>query len=224
MNFKSIFFDFNGVICDDENIHFEIFQELLMVEGLAITREEYFQDLIGLDDRACIREVYRRYKTKLDSKKMDYIIQKKNQIYHKKIVSDLVVFPGAINTVKKIYNKIPLAIISGALRNEIVLVLNKMDIFNCFEFIIAAEDIQNSKPDPEGYLLALSKMRNSLQTDIKANECLVIEDTVAGVEAAKNAGMVCLAVTNSYEASALSYADHIVDTLEDNLIWELIGI
>jgi HAD superfamily hydrolase (TIGR01549 family) len=126
----------------------------------------------------------------------------------------MLLFPGVVETVRRSATQYPLAIASGALRSEIEFVLERGAIRDCFQVIVAAEDVSECKPDPEGYLKALAQLNAALNAEIQAHECLVIEDSLAGIEAAKAAGMRCVAVTNSYAAEELNNADSVVKSLE----------
>lgn len=214
MTLKTIFFDFNGIICDDEPVHFEIFRKVLAEEGIIITRDEYFKQLIGYDDKACFTAVFKLNEKSLDTEKLTQLIARKSQYYTEEIQRQLIVFPGVQNLIKECSEKFPLGIVSGALRNEIEYVLKAMKIDQNFKVIVSAEDTIYSKPDPDGYLKGLEKIRIITKLEIEPENCLVIEDTPAGIEAAKSAGMKCLAVTNSAEARYLKHADQIYDSLE----------
>ena len=108
------------------------------------------------------------------------------------------------------------SIASGALRNEIEIILSSIGLVNEFHAIVSAEDVTRGKPEPEIFLIALAQLNTFLNCDpaISAAECLVVEDSKEGVRGARRAGMKCLAVTNSHPAELLHDADSIVDTLE----------
>lgn len=214
---KAIIFDFNGVIVDDEPLHLELFRRVLAEEGIALTDEDYHAKYLGYDDKGCFTAALADY-GRADLANPDFIaelIERKAGYYRDAIKERMLLFPGVIELVKKLAAKYPMAIASGALRGEIEIVLRHGGIRDCFREIIAAEDVTACKPDPEGYLKALAALNANLNDRIQPDECLVIEDSIAGIEAAKLAGMRCLAVTNSYKADELTNADWIVATLVD---------
>ena len=93
-----------------------------------------------------------------------------------------------------------------------------LDLRDCFRIIVAAEDFTLGKPHPESFLLALRGLNAALDgtmPKILPDECLVVEDSVGGVEGARAAGMMCLAVANSYPANDLQHANRVVSSLED---------
>jgi HAD superfamily hydrolase (TIGR01509 family) len=210
---RAVIFDFNGVIVDDEPLHLELFQRVMAEEGVSLTEEAYREKYLGYDDRGCfiaaLSDAGRN-----DSDRIDQLIARKAAYYQDTIKERCPLFPGVIELVRRLAESFPLAIASGALRDEIELVLGRGGIRDRFRVIIAAEDVSVCKPDPEGYLKALAAL-NASGPEKQPNECLVIEDSIAGIEAAKRAGMRCLAVTNSYAAEELREADWIVSSLVD---------
>lgn len=216
--FKAVIFDFNGVIVDDEPLHLELFRRVLGEEGVPLTDEDYHAKYLGYDDRGCFTAAL------TDAGQADFaadtlfiteLIKRKADYYYEAIEDRFLLFPGAAELVKKLAAKYPMAIASGALGGEIEVVLRRGGIRECFKEIIASENVTVCKPDPEGYNKALAALNAVGNEQIQPGECLVIEDSVAGVEAAKRAGMWCLAVTNSYKPDQLAKADWIVTTLED---------
>ena len=217
---RAIIFDFNGVIIDDEPLHLELFRSILSNEGLSLSDEDYRDKYLGYDDRACFIAVLADAGRKIeanDDQYIDRLVARKATCYEQEIGKRYLLFPGVVEIVPRLSSRYPLAIVSGALRKEIELVLRLGKIREYFRVIIAAEDTSACKPDPEGYLKALAVLNSNPpeQKLIQPDECLVIEDSVAGVTAAKRAGMRCLAVTNSYREEELKAADWIVPSLID---------
>ncbi len=215
---RAIIFDFNGVIINDEPLHLELFRALLSDEGIALSDEDYREKYLGYDDRGCFVAALANAGRERDAKDEDFInglIERKAERYRATINERYLLFPGVVDLIRRLAGKYPLAIASGALRDEIEMVLERGGIRNCFQAIIAAEDVGACKPDPEGYVKALAALNIGAEPTIQPDECLVIEDSVAGVEAAKRARMRCLAVTNSYAAEELSKADWITRSLAE---------
>ncbi|MEK7830383.1 MAG: HAD family phosphatase [Acidobacteriota bacterium] len=212
---KAVIFDFNGVIVDDEPLHLELFRRVLDEEDIGLTDEDYHAKYLGYDDRGCFTAALTDAgRAELASAGfIAELIERKAGYYREAIEARFLLFPGAVELVKKLAAKFPMAIASGALRGEIEVVLRRGGIRDCFKEIIASEDVTACKPDPEGYNKALAALNASIGGQIQPGECLVIEDSIAGIEAAKLAGMRCLAVTNSYRADELTNADWVVPTL-----------
>jgi sugar-phosphatase len=117
--------------------------------------------------------------------------------------------PGAAEFVPRASQHFRLAIVSGALRDEIDLVLGRAGLRHYFEVIVAAEDVRLCKPDPEGYLAAHAGLGRA--GELSQERCVVIEDSLPGLEAARAARMRCVGLTTSHRAEALRGAD---------LVWE----
>jgi beta-phosphoglucomutase len=216
LKLKAIIFDFNGVIVDDEPLHLELFRKVLQEEMIFLTDEDYHEKYLGFDDRGCFTAVLcdnARTPDAADDTFIHELIERKAEYYRQAIQERMLLFPGVVDLVRRSAAQYPLAIASGALRGEIEFVLERGEIRDHFQVIVAAEDVSECKPDPEGYLKALEQLNTLLKAEIQAHECLVIEDSIAGIEAAKAAGMRCVAVTNSYSASELTAADAIVTSL-----------
>jgi len=125
-------------------------------------------------------------------------------------------------------NNIPMAICSGALLAEIELILEEGWLRSFFEVIVSAEQVKKGKPNPEGFLLTLQKLNRivspaqaGIQNLILPNQCIVIEDSHWGLEAAKAAGMHTVAITNSYDADQLAMAEKVVTQLSELSIGDL---
>lgn len=123
-------------------------------------------------------------------------------------------FPGVADFIRRAADKYPLVIASGALRHEIEMVLDFGGVKDCFLAIVSAEDVARGKPDPESFLKAHSIINTHAGGAVSTQECLVIEDSLHGVQAALLAGMPVLAVTNSYPEDQLSNASFVVASLD----------
>lgn len=214
---RAVIFDFNGVIVDDEPLHLELFKTVMAELGIVLSNEEYREKYLGFDDRGCFTAALAdagRVAEAENAALIAALIERKAGLYVAAINQSCPLFPGAVPLVKSLAETLPLAIASGALRNEIEIVLGRAGVRDLFQAIIAAEDVSACKPDPEGYVKALAALNALGQEAIRPEQCLVIEDSVAGIEAAKRAGMRCLAVTNSYAAEELWRADRVVATVE----------
>ena len=213
---RAVIFDFNGIIVDDEPIHFELFQRVLKEEGIKLTEADYYARYLGCDDRGAFTIAYREQGRALSHSKLARLIERKAAYYQEDIKSKMRVFPGVQTLVPHLAEKLPLAIASGALRNEIEIILSGIGLSAHFHAIVSAEDVTRGKPEPEIFLKALAQLNAALASDhpISPAECLVIEDSKEGIHGARRAGMKCLAVTNSHPSELLNEADSIVDSLE----------
>ncbi|HEX8203362.1 MAG TPA: HAD family phosphatase [Isosphaeraceae bacterium] len=213
---RAVIFDFNGVLVDDERVHFELFREVLAQEGVALTERQYHERYLGFDDRRCFEVALGDAGREADRARVDALIARKARRYVEVARSGLRIFPGAAECLVALAARWPLAIYSGALRPEIELALDLMRVRDRIGPIVSAEDTTRCKPDPEGYLLALDALRRGVDPGLAAGACLVVEDSLAGVASAKAAGMGAVGVTNTYPAAALLQAG--ADAVCDGLI------
>jgi len=211
---KAVIFDFNGILVDDEPIHLELFRRVLEEEGLSLTDDAYYAKYLGMDDRGCFRSVFKDNRRELDDAKLAELIRRKADYYRETIAQRTMIFPGVTRLVPELAARFPLAVASGALRGEIELILDGIDLKKYFQVIVSAEDVHDGKPHPEIFIKALRELNEGRGEMIRASECLVIEDSKEGIMAAHRAGIKCLAVTNSHPAAELK-ADKVVASLEE---------
>lgn len=214
---KAVIFDFDGVIADAEPVHLKAFQAVLSEEGIELTKKEYYDKYLALDDKTCFAAILKDMGRSFNKSLIHDLTVRKSEYYDELIRENLVIFPGVIDFIRKLYGKYPLSIGSGALRHEIEFILESIGIRKEFGVIVGADEIENCKPAPDVYVRVLQMINqlDSLKSGIVyPYECLVVEDSIAGIKAARSAGMKCLAVTNSYPAEKLSEADMVVKSLE----------
>lgn len=215
---EAVIFDFDGVIVDSEPVHFRLFRELLAEQGITLTREAYDAQYLGMDDRECFTAILEAHGKSAVLARVPTLIERKSALLMTELSRRVPLLPGVDDFIRAVASIVPLAICSGALRREIEAMLKMAGLFEAFVGIVSAEDVVRGKPDPEGYRAALTLLDRSLRRDkkIRPKACLVVEDSIAGIEAARAAGMRCLAVANSYPAEALKAAgaDVVVATLE----------
>ncbi len=212
---KAIIFDCDGVIVDSEPHHLRAFQTVLAEEGIALTREAYYRKYLAMDDRGAFETVLTEWNRPADKDAVKPLILRKKAVYQALSQEKLVLYPGVVDFVKKAQGCYRLAIASGAFRSEIKAALDYGGIREAFPVIVSAQDVRRGKPHPEAYLTALQQLNErTSESPMLPAECVVIEDSLHGVEAARAAGMRCLAVTNSYSRESLNgRADRIVESL-----------
>ncbi len=213
---RAVIFDFNGIIVDDEPIHFELFQKVLGEEGIDLTEEAYYARYLGFDDRGAFSAGFRENNRHLSAQKLAELIHRKAVYYQDAIKNHVTIFPGVNKLVADLAPRLPLAVASGALRQEIETILTTANLLDRFRVIVSAEDVTRGKPEPEIFLKVLAKL-NDGHVDgnpLSPAECVVIEDSKEGIKGARRAGMKCLAVTNSHPAEQLTDADAVVESLE----------
>ena len=212
---RAIIFDFDGVITDSEPVHLKMFQKVLSEMGITLNAMEYYEVYLGMDDRGCFTTILKSNGIGTAPRLIQSLIQKKTNYLMEYIKNDLFIYPGVVELVDSSRKDYLLAIASGALRHEIEFVLESAGIRSAFNVIVSAEDVSEGKPNPECFNKALEQLNGMGGERIKKDECLVIEDSIAGIEAARAAGMRCVAVTNTYSRDRLTLADKVVKELSE---------
>jgi HAD superfamily hydrolase (TIGR01509 family) len=211
---KAIIFDFNGVILDDEPLHFAAMRDTVAEFGIHLTKAAYWNKYLPYDDNECLEAICRDYSFQLNAEERETALARKSRNYQQLLRGGCPLLPGVDQFIQAAARLYPLALASGARREEIESTLELTGLKRYFLIVVAAEDFLRGKPHPESFLLALERLNAALDTlPIRPEECLVIEDSVGGISGARAAGMSCMAVTNSYPREALAAANRIVASL-----------
>ena len=198
---EAVLFDFNGVLVDDEAQHCEALQRVLADEGITLTGEEYYAEYLGLDDRTGFVQAFRRAQRTLTTQVLEHLVKTKSRVYLDLVTTSLRLVAGAPEFVRDAAARFRLGIVSGALRREIDHVLSRTGLADRFEIIISADDVSRCKPDPASYIAAHGAFNQ--RRPVPVNACVVIEDSLPGLAAARAAGMACVMLTTSHPSRAL---------------------
>lgn len=211
---QAVIFDFDGVIVDSEPLHYKAFQRVLEPLGAGFSWDDYQETYMGFDDRDAFREAFRRAGYELDESRLFELIDEKAALFQLVSAEGVTAYPGVCELVRAISGTLPLAICSGALRSDIEPILATLGLSGCFNTIVTADDVPQSKPDPASYIEAVKRLRFCFpEVHISPDRVVAIEDTPAGIASAKGAGINVVAVTNSYPAAELTGADAVVASL-----------
>ncbi len=225
---RAAILDFNGVIAEDEPLLADLFDRLLQGFGRRLDRSRYFTELAGLDDLAIVRRLLADAGQPADEHAARAQLARKIAWYKEAVARELPVAPHTIEFVRALAARVPLAVASGAVREEIEFVLERAGLRDLFPIVVSLEDVTRGKPDPEGFLLALeglNRHRDPSEPPYRPPQVLVIEDSAAGVQAATGVQFRCLALAQSGDPAAkgLRMADRIVRRLSPALVEELLG-
>jgi beta-phosphoglucomutase len=211
---RAVIFDFNGTLSHDEPILCEIFCELFAEHGRPLSAQEYFDELAGLSDPEIVRAWLGR-----DHPSVDEVIERRIARY-RELVADGSSVPDPVReAVRYAAERVPVAIVSGAAREEIEPVIGAAGLAASIRTIVGAEDVADGKPDPAGYLRALELLDGGLE----AGEVVVFEDTEAGIASAKAACLRCITVLGTLAPERLAAADEIVPAIDVELMQRLLG-
>lgn len=205
----AVIFDLNGVIVDDEALHELAFREVLTARKLVLEHEDYIKYFAGRTDRDGFALFLSQIRPELIGE-IALMVPEKSDAYKMLANENLSLYDDAIRLVRRLQLAgHSLALVTGALRDEVSVILEKAGLGNVFECIVTAEDVSEGKPSPEPFLLAAKKL------NILPSHCVVIEDSPSGVTSARAAGMRCIAVTSTHSGSELRRASEVVSNLDE---------
>jgi HAD superfamily hydrolase (TIGR01509 family) len=201
---KAVLWDMDGVISDSYSFHFAAWQEIFAKRSVEFTKED-FTGLFGSSNDFIIGSVMGKQLSERDVKR---VVREKEDAFRRAATGRVKPFPGVVallNALKK--GNFKLGLVSSAPMENIDLGLSELDLAGTFNCIVSRQDVSESKPSPQIYLLAAEKLQTA------PGDCVMIENSPLGVKAAKAAGMKCLAVTNTHSRENLQEADMVVDSL-----------
>jgi beta-phosphoglucomutase len=206
---RAVVFDFDGILADSEPLHLRAYQDVLRAAGIRLTRERYYVEYLGYDDREMLRRVADDFGLMLADEELELLLVEKTRRFEALVARGSVLYPSAPPCVQRLRKTYPLGIASGALRRDIDFILDGSSIADAFAFIVAAEDTDRAKPAPDPYLLAAARHGQAPAA------CVAIEDSSRGLESARGAGLRTIAVTTNYSDDVLApHADIVVSTLD----------
>lgn len=213
MAVRAVIFDFNGTLSNDEPILCEIFRTLFAEHGRPLSTEEYYDRLAGHSDPEIVRMWLGP-----EHPDVDQVIAQRTALYVAAVADGSSISEAVRTAVRYAAERVPVAVVSGAARAEIEPVLEAAGLTPLVNVVVSVDDVAKGKPDPEGYLRALELLGHPDPAEV-----VVIEDTDAGIAAAKSAGMRCVAVLGTLKPERLAAADEVVSTLDVAVMKRLLG-
>lgn len=203
---KVIIFDLDGLLVDSQPLQYKAHNQIFSKYGYPISIENWHE---WIQNSYNVQFWIKKNNLPLDA---DLIRAEKQVIYEELVKNELKLKPGAKESVDLLSEKYRLCIASASRPASIKLVLNKFNLYSKFEKTISDKDVENGKPAPDVFLKCAEEM------GVKSDECVVIEDSVAGMKAAQAANMKCVVCRDSFSDFPLSFfdgADKIIGSLED---------
>ncbi len=201
--------DFNGVVIDDESIQHDVYRELFGADGIDVTDEAYYSRL-GMDDKTFVASILDEAGKPSGIDRVLELTTAKTQRWRERVSSEMPLFPGIENFIRKMANEFAVGLVSMSKREEIDFVLEKAGLTECFSVIVSSEEVAKCKPDPECYRKGFEQIDlvriSQGHLPMTHSECLVIEDSPAGVAAGKRADLHVLGVTNTVSEDKLRKA------------------
>lgn len=208
---KAVIFDMDGVLTDTQSLHDQANAEILQSYGIPLTAKE-LTVWAGIPQRRVFEETFKKYNVDADIEKA---IADKWELV-KKRVTKVELIPGVMKFIQDLYNDhIALAVASSCRFDFIEHILKKLNIEKYFSAVVSGHDLKNGKPHPDIFLNAAKEI------NVNPINCIVVEDAPSGVQAAKSAGMKCIAITTTHKKEDLKQADKIIDSFNELLIEDI---
>jgi len=225
MNIDALIFDFDGVVADTEPIHMAGFQEILRPLGITIGEEQYYEKYVGFDDRDGFASILEDHGIEFTDQQLQVWIADKTRLVKERLGQSVQGIPGAADIIRQAHQSgLPLAVCSGALREEIITAATTIGVRDCFSVIVSAEDVVRGKPDPEGYYMARRLLAEHYRQTVEPARCVVCEDTPHGIAAAREAGMKVCGLATTHGPEVLAGVDLIIRDFTEIALDDLIAL
>ena len=219
----AVLFDFDGVLCNSEPLHFFAFQEVLAAEKIELTEAEYYSEMVGFDDRGAFKHLFALKGRELDPRTFLRVMTRKKELMMRQIHSrKYEPLPFVEEFVRGVWRHYPLAVCSGALRDEIESMLDGIALRDCFSFVVAAEDVSVGKPDPQGYLMTMNMVSERIGSGLAPADCLIIEDSAQVARSVRTVGFPVLGVATSHPPEKFADANWVVRSLDPDEVQKVL--
>jgi len=212
MMIKAVLFDFDGVIVKSEDVHRKTFMDLMAME---IPQDRWYREFAGTGSRKIFKQLLGE---KGQEKDLNGLVEKRRGLFEDYVEAGKIPeMPGLTQFLDSLDAAgIKSAIVSGGHRGYIERLIEMLGISGRFQYIVSADDIPYRKPDPEPFLIAAREL------GVKPGECLVIEDSYSGCQAARAAGMK-LVWMRPYPEMNAPECDLTIEDFTDQKIMQLLG-
>jgi HAD superfamily hydrolase (TIGR01509 family) len=183
---KAVIFDWDGTLADTRKAVVQSFQKVLKEAGCKVS-DEFIERLMGVGTKKTIIEAFRECHMRLDVSTLEKLAEEKIRI-QAELTTTVSLFDGVADLLEELKDKAKVALATMSSRKVIEKILPEKRIRRYFDVVLTADDVSKPKPDPEVFLVSAAKL------GVKPKDCVVVEDSVFGVRAAKTAGMRCIAV------------------------------
>jgi HAD superfamily hydrolase (TIGR01509 family) len=195
MGLKAVFLDFSGVVIDDQEINQALVADIMLSENLRPNVEEYAQYCRGRSDRAGLKDILANRGRILPDAYLNRLVTTKTKAYRQRITEllELPLSPHLSEFLTQLKTEnLAIGLVTGTPRSEVEYILQRAELAAFFDVIVAGDDLEASKPEPDPYLLAVQNL------NLQVSECLAIEDNPVGIEAAKRAKIQVVGISYIY--------------------------
>lgn len=218
----AVILDFNGTMAEDEAMLMGIYEELLREHGVAFHAGEYSR-YAGLPDRVMFEHLFEAQGRPLAGVTSDRLLRERVRRYRSAVSDGHPVTRDTVAFVRTVAARVPVAVASGAFREEIEHVLQLADLAKFVSAIVSIDEVRAGKPDPESFTAALAQINRGRVEAIAPEHTVVVEDATDGVRAARAAGMRCVAIRGRAYDEDSGLAHMVVERLTGELAAALLG-
>lgn len=207
----AVIFDWDGTLADSKQAVVASFQKVFQENSVHVS-DEFIVKRIGIGSRNLLIDALKASGVSFDERILQSLLKRKIEV-EIGLSSMVKLFDGAVDVLKSVQD-LRTALASMNNRAVVEELLDRMHVRECFDVVVAAEDVKRAKPDPEIFLEAAKRLH------CPPSECVVLEDSIFGVKAARLAGMKCAAVSSgSYSRGQLEAEkpDLVIDSLRNTL-------
>jgi HAD superfamily hydrolase (TIGR01509 family) len=183
---KAIFWDNDGILVDTEHLYYQACRETLQRVGIELSLPDFVRLTLDLGRSPVVLAAQQGFSAAEAAALRD----EKNRRYAELLQNGAEPMAGALETLAVLHDKVVMGIVTSSRKDHFDLIHRKNGLLSYFDFILTREDYRYSKPNPEPYLKALARSK------LAPSECLVVEDTRRGLQAALGAGLRCIVVPN----------------------------
>jgi beta-phosphoglucomutase len=211
--FEAVIFDWDGTLADTRKVIVVSFQKALKEINLEVSNQ-FIERRIGVGASETFREILQAANRRVDENIVKQLVERKSKVQIE-LAREVTLFDGARELLEALQDKVRVGLASMNNRAVIMHLLRKNELADCFDKVLTVEAVSHSKPDPEIFL------KTAEQLETKPQACVVFEDSIFGVKAAKSAVMGCIAVTTGvYNEKELEVErpDLVVESLRNSQI------
>ncbi|MFD3000654.1 HAD family hydrolase [Pontibacter toksunensis] len=205
---KALLFDLNGTIIDDMHYHAEAWHHVLTKDlGADLTWDEVKVQMYGKNEEVLARIFGEDHFSDEEVRKLS---SDKESYYQEAYKPHLKLIDGLHNFLAEAAaHPVKVAIATAAITGNVDYIVDNLGIRQYFDEFVSADDVENSKPDPETFLKAAEKLQE------KPEDCVVFEDSAKGVESARNAGMRCIVITTAHPKEEFEEYENVIGFIQD---------
>jgi len=205
---KAVLFDLDGTLVDSEWFYYKAWKAVLVNYAFDLTSVIWLNDIAGKTDVQAYEVLCDRYGLSLV--KEEFLVRVKQQISQLYEEESVPLMPGVLDLISFLHQRqIILALVTSSQRGVAVYHLEHNGLMEYFTLLVTRTEVTHTKPDPEPYLLCLQEL------GLQAEDCLVLEDSVTGVTAAKAAGLTCYGVQSHESIRKILPVDRAFDNLHE---------